>query len=100
MKPHVGAAGRLAHDLVRALVHDLEAHMLEHRNALGERNGSDIAPYLQGHDTSRIAGAAMEIDRKRATGGQPLDTADVRDGVKRRVGLAIALGERIPVALQ
>ena len=72
------AAGR---DLVGALVDHLEAHVLQHRHALGQRDRAPVAPHLQADARLAVAGARVEIDAERALRRQPLDHADVGDGV-------------------
>ena len=86
-----GSPSALAVDLVGALVDDLEAHVLQHRHALGERDRPVVAPDLQADGAALVAGAAVEVDAERPRRRQALDDADVGDRGGRRIGLAIAV---------
>ena len=73
VKPDGGAVGSLvrglafgvARDLVGALVHDLEAHVLQHRHAFRQRDRPVVAPNLQPDAIAPVAGATVEVDAER-----------------------------------
>ena len=69
----------LASDLIGALVDDLEAHVLEHGDALRERDRPVVAPNLQADAAVCIGGVSMKVDAERAARRQPFDDADVAD---------------------
>ena len=84
-------------DLVGALVDHPEAHVFEHRHALGERDRAAVAPHLQADAALLVPVGAVEIDGERAGRRQPLDHADVFDRGERRIDLAIAVGEGVAI---
>ncbi len=100
--------GGLARDLMGTLVHHLEAHVFQHRDALGEGNRLPVAPYLEpdavvGFRTCRLIClllAPVNVDPERAVGGERLDQPDVLECGGGRIGFPIALIEGIAVLRQ
>src|SRR5262245_66286510 len=90
----------MASDPIGALVHDLEAHVLEHRHALGQRNRAVVAPHLQPDAEAWVAGATVKVDAERAARQQAFDDANVVDGGDGRIVLLISLGEGVAITIE
>src|SRR5438105_984555 len=84
----------------RVSVDHAEAHVLQNRHALRQRNGAIVAPDLEPDAGAVVADAAIEIRGQRLAGGEALDHPDVADRVGRRIGFLIALRERLTIALE
>jgi hypothetical protein len=100
VKPHLRGLSGVASDRIGALVHDLEAHVLEHGHALGQRDRPPPAPHLQADGVALVPVAAMKVGGKRAIGGEAFDDADIVDGRQRRIVLAITIGEGVAIAFE
>ena len=85
--------------LVRPLVADPHAHVLEQRQHVREQDRPAGADDLEGElvdgRVERSVEAEAEVVRRR----QPLDPVDVVDGLARREVVAVGAGERLGVAL-
>ena len=92
----VGAAG----DLIGSLVHHLEAHVLEHGHALGERDRPLVAPHLESDCTALARGATVKIDTERAACRQSLDEPDVGHCRERRIVFAVPVRESIAITFE
>ena len=98
VQPHLGGAGIARLDLVGALVHHLEAHVLQHGHALGERDRVLAAPHFQAGAGGIALAPAVEVGAERADRREAFDQPDVRDRDRRHVGFAIAGRERLAIA--
>src|SRR5262249_49628015 len=90
----------MASDAIGSLVHDLEAHVLEDRDALGQRDRPVVAPHLQPDAAAWVAAATVKIDAEGAAWRQAFDDADVANGGDGRIVLLISLGESVAVTLE
>ena len=97
VQPDVGRAVGVAIDLIGALVHHLEAHVLQHGHALGERDRPAVAPDLQSDGIALVPGAAVEVDAERPGDRQSFDDADVGHRGHRRIDLPITLRECVVI---
>ncbi len=81
VQPDVGSVLWL--DVIGALVDDAEAHVFQHRNALGQRDGTAVAENFQ--SGSGILGAVigMKLDREWMLGGERFDRPDIGNRVCR-----------------
>ena len=102
LQEHVVEPGRLRvlrRELIGALVDDAEAHILQHRHPLRQRQRPAAAPYAQPDAAVPFAIAMMEIDTERALRRQSFQHADRGEAIGRLIVVAIAGGKRLAVAL-
>ena len=100
VQPDVGPVVGIEPDVVGLLVHHAEAHVLEHRHALRQRDRPAEAPHLEADAAIDGLGAPVEVRAQRTRRRQAGDHLDVVDGDKRRIAGAIAFRERVAVALE
>ncbi len=95
--PHGRAVARP--DLVRSLVGDLDAHVLEQRQDVREQQRRAAAEQLEGEVVGRgerhVEAHAEVVGRI-----ELLDPGDVEDGLAREEVLPVGAGERLAVALE
>src|SRR5919197_5038297 len=89
-----------ASDLIRALVNHLEAHVLEHRDALGKWDRPVVAPYLQSNAVACVADAPMKVDAEGAARREPFDDPNIGERRGGRIVLPISLREGVAVTLE
>ena len=94
-----GRAVLLGSDVEGALVDNAEAHILQHRHALGERDRGAAREQLEIGSGRPVAVAAIEIDRTRPLRRQLLQHVDVDQRILGRVALAIGGAEGLGIAL-
>ena len=82
------------------LVHHAEAHVLQNRHALRQRDRTAEAPHLEADAAIDGLGAPVEVRAQRPRRRQARDHLDVVDGDERRIAGAIAFRERVAVALR
>ena len=75
----------LRRDAIGALVDHAEAHVLQHRHALRQRQRPRQAPHLQADLAALFRVAVAEIDAERPLRGERFDHADVVGGGGRRI---------------
>ena len=89
-----------ASDLIGALVNHLEAHVLEHRDALGKRDRPVVAPYLQSNAVACVADASMKVDAERTARREPFDDPDIGERRGGRIVLPISLRKGVAETLK
>src|SRR4029450_538944 len=90
----------MATDLIGALVNHLEAHVLEHRDALGKWDRPLVAPYIQSNAVACVAETPMKVDTERAARREPFDDPDIGERRGGRITLPISLREGVAVTLE
>ncbi len=98
VQPHLRGSGIVRLDPVGALVHDLEAHVLQHGHALGQRDRLLAAPDLQARAGAVALAATVEVGAERADRREALDQPDIGDRGRRHIGFAIGDRERVAIA--
>ena len=79
--------------MIGALVDHGEAHVLEHRHPLGQRQRPAVAPQLEAGGTVAARGA-LEVDAERGVRRHLLDGGDVLDRGRGGEGIAVSRRER------
>ena len=87
-------------DLVRALVADPDAHVLEQRQHVREEDRLARADELEGEVVERRVERDVEAHPEIAVGIEPLDPLDVGHRLPGGEVLAVGAGERLAVALE
>ena len=88
------AVGEARPDVIGALVDGREAHVLQHRHALGERDRCSQRIDDGVNAAGRGVRLAMKIDDHRLIGPEPLDARDVLERALGREGLRVSGRER------
>jgi len=84
-------------DLIGALVDYREPHMLEHWNALRQRDRTATAPQFEACSARLRAGRAGKIDAERGFLGQGRDGRDIGDGIGGCKDVAIGRRKRAAI---
>ncbi len=90
VEPDRGALARRG-DLVGPLIDDAKAHILQHRHAVGQRDGTIVAPDLQADPPP--SGSSLEIGTARHVDGEAFHRPQIVDDDFRRIGAAITCRE-------
>ncbi len=98
MEPDVGPVLRL--DVVGALIDDAEAHVFQHRHALGQRDRTAVAEDFEAGAGRLGAETAVQFDAERMFSGQRFDDLNIGDGGRRRIDLAVIDRKSVAVVRQ
>ena len=90
----------LGHDAVRPLVEHLQSHVLEHRQAIGQRDRPAQVEKLEAQHAGRGVGRSIQRHRQRLRRRQLRHQRDVGDRGARRKILAVPCGKGARKALE